>query len=46
MKREIFSFADFLKRKFKDDKIKNKNHFNFNKDFIDEKNKYTKKKYR
>ena len=45
-KREIFSSADFLKRKFKDDKIKNKNHFNLNKNFINEKNKYTKKKYR
>ena len=44
-KREIFSFADFLKKKFKDDKIKNKNHFNFNKNFINEKNKYTKRKY-
>ena len=46
MKREISSSADSLKRKFKDDKIKNKNHFNFNKDSIDEKNKYTKRKYR
>ena len=49
-KREIFSFIDcqsnFSKRKFKDDKIKNKNHFNLNKNFIDEKNKYTKRKYR
>ena len=44
-KREIFSFTDFSKRKFKNDKIKNKNHFNLNKDSIDEKNKYTKKKY-
>ena len=45
-KREIFFFIDFFERKFKDDKIKNKNHFNFNKNFIDEKNKYTKRKYR
>ena len=45
-KREIFSSADFLKRKIKDDKIKGKNHFNLNKNSIDEKNKYTKKKYR
>ena len=46
MKREIFSSADSSKRKFKDDKIKSKNHFNLNKNPIDEKNKYTKKKYR
>ena len=45
MKREISSSADFFEKKFKDDKIKNKNHFNLNKDFIDEKNKYMKKKY-
>ena len=45
-KREIFFSVDFFKRKFKDDKIESKNHFNFNKDFIDEKNKYTKRKYR
>ena len=45
IKREIFFFINFLKKKFKDDKIKSKNHFNFNKDSIDEKNKYTKRKY-
>ena len=45
-KRKIFSFVNFSKRKFKDDKIKDKNHFNFNKNFIDKKNKYTKRKYR
>ena len=45
-KRKIFSSADFLERKFKDDKIKSKNHFNLNKDFIGEKNKYIKRKYR
>ena len=44
-KREISSSAEFSERKFKDDKIKSKNHFNLNKDFIDEKNKYTKRKY-
>ena len=44
-KRKIFFSADFSKKKFKDDKIKNKNHFNLNKNLIDEKNKYTKRKY-
>ena len=45
-KRKIFSFVNSSEKKFKDDKIKNKNHFNLNKDFINEKNKYTKRKYR
>ena len=44
-KQEIFFSADSLKKKFKDNKIKNKNHFNLNKDLINKKNKYTKKKY-
>ena len=43
MKRKIFFSVDSFKKKFKNDKIKDKNHFNLNKNFIDEKNIYTKK---
>ena len=43
MKREIFPVADSSKKKFKDDKIKDKNNFNLNKNFINEKDQHKQK---
>ena len=43
VKREIFSVADFSEKKFKDNKIRSKNNFNFNKNFINEKDKHKQK---
>ena len=39
-KREIFPAVDSSEKKFKNDRIKNKNNFNLNKNFINEKNKH------